>query len=88
LENALDISDFSIDVKNTVPDLDFDPDALRVRHREERDKRHRGDGNDESVEVKGDNALAARKSVKPSTHREPQLLERGRPGSQPRSTPR
>ena len=59
MENALDISDFSIDVKNAVLDLDFDPDALRARYREERDKRHRSDGNDQSVEVKGDNALAA-----------------------------
>jgi hypothetical protein len=46
-------------VKNAVLDLDFDPDALRARYREERDKRHRSDGNAQSVEVKGDNARAA-----------------------------
>ena len=35
-------------------DLGFDPDALRERYRIERDKRLRGDGNDQYVEVKGD----------------------------------
>ncbi|HKM99272.1 MAG TPA: NAD(P)/FAD-dependent oxidoreductase [Candidatus Binataceae bacterium] len=34
--------------------LDFDPDALRARYREERDKRLRSDGNAQYVEVKGD----------------------------------
>ena len=34
--------------------LDFDPDALREKYREERDKRLRADGNDQYVEVKGD----------------------------------
>jgi cyclohexanone monooxygenase len=31
----------------------FDPDALRAKYRRERDKRLRGDGNDQYVEVKG-----------------------------------
>ncbi len=35
-------------------DLGFDPDALRARYREERDKRLRADGNDQYVEVKGE----------------------------------
>jgi cyclohexanone monooxygenase len=34
-------------------DLGFDPDALRNKYREERDKRLREDGNDQYVEVKG-----------------------------------
>ena len=39
---------------SAVPSLDFDPDALRERYREERDKRVRADGNDQYVEVVGD----------------------------------
>ena len=35
-------------------DLGFDPDALRDRYREEREKRLRADGNDQYIEVKGD----------------------------------
>jgi cyclohexanone monooxygenase len=35
-------------------DLGFDPDALRTKYREERDKRIRADGNDQYLEVKGD----------------------------------
>src|SRR5215472_13614137 len=34
--------------------LGFDPDALRAKYREERDKRIRADGNEQYVEVKGD----------------------------------
>src|SRR5260221_11831550 len=34
--------------------LDFDPDVLREKYREERDKRLRSDGNEQFVEVKGD----------------------------------
>ena len=34
-------------------DLGFDPDALRRKYREERDKRLRADGNDQYLEVKG-----------------------------------
>ena len=34
--------------------LDFDPDLLRNKYREERDKRLRSDGNDQYQEVKGD----------------------------------
>ncbi len=36
------------------PPLDFDPDALREKYRIERDKRLRGDGNSQWIEVKGD----------------------------------
>jgi cyclohexanone monooxygenase len=48
------MGDFSTDVKNAVSGIDFDPDALRARYREERDKRIRSDGNEQYVEVKGD----------------------------------
>lgn len=37
-----------------MPDLGFDPDALRRRYREERDKRLREDGNEQYVEIKGE----------------------------------
>ena len=33
---------------------DFDPDFLRKKYREERDKRLREDGNDQYIEVKGE----------------------------------
>ena len=36
------------------PELGFDPDALREKYREERDKRLREDGNAQYIEVKGD----------------------------------
>ncbi|MFT5015036.1 MAG: cation diffusion facilitator CzcD-associated flavoprotein CzcO, partial [Dinoroseobacter sp.] len=35
-------------------DLDFDPVALRIKYREEIDKRLREDGNEQYIEVKGD----------------------------------
>src|SRR5271155_1651398 len=34
--------------------FDFDPEALRAKYREERDKRVRSDGNEQYVEVRGD----------------------------------
>ena len=34
--------------------IDFDPDALRAKYQEERDKRLRADGNEQYVEVQGD----------------------------------
>ena len=36
------------------PVIDFDPEALRARYRDERDKRQRPDGNDQYIETKGD----------------------------------
>ena len=39
---------------NGQTEFDFDPDALRAKYREERDKRLRTDGNEQYVEVKGD----------------------------------
>jgi cyclohexanone monooxygenase len=42
------------EVANVEQGLDFDPDALRAKYREERDKRLRPDANDQYVEVKGD----------------------------------
>ena len=47
------MSNFSNDL-NEVPGIDFDPNALRAKYREERDKRVRADGNDQYTEVKGD----------------------------------
>jgi len=40
--------------RNPHHNLGFDPDALRAKYREERDKRIRPDGNDQYQEVKGD----------------------------------
>ncbi len=37
-----------------LQEFDFDPDSLRTKYREERDKRIRTDGNEQYVEVKGD----------------------------------
>ena len=37
-----------------MSDLGFDPDALRRKYREERDKRIRADGNDQYLEVEGE----------------------------------
>ena len=34
--------------------VSFDPDQLREKYREERDKRVRADGNDQYIEVSGD----------------------------------
>ncbi len=43
------------DSRQSAPaDLGFDPDALRAKYREERDKRIRSDGNDQYVQVNGD----------------------------------
>jgi len=39
---------------NDSTELGFDPDALRAKYREERDRRLRADGNDQYLEVKGD----------------------------------
>src|SRR3984957_17271076 len=39
---------------NGNPGIDFDPDALRAKYREERDKRIRPDGNEQYVEAQGD----------------------------------
>ena len=39
---------------NGAQEFDFDPDTLRAKYREERDKRIRPDGNEQYVEVKGD----------------------------------
>src|SRR5580692_2441265 len=39
---------------NGQQEFDFDPEALRTKYREERDKRVRNDGNSQYVEVKGD----------------------------------
>ena len=41
------------DLKNAAG-IDFDPEELRARYREERDKRMRADGNEQYIETKGD----------------------------------
>src|SRR5580704_8407196 len=48
------MSEVSTEAKNAVPGIDFDPEALRAKYRQERDKRIRDDGNEQYVEVKGD----------------------------------
>ena len=54
------------------PELGFDPDALREKYREERDKRLRPDGNDQYVEVAGAFAHFERDPyVEPGYTREP-----------------
>ena len=40
--------------RNDSTELGFDPDALRAKYREERDRRLRADGNDQYLEVKGE----------------------------------
>src|SRR3954451_11158597 len=41
-------------IADLVGDIPFDPDALRDKYREERDKRIRPDGNEQYVEVKAE----------------------------------
>ena len=41
-------------IMSVTADLPYDPDALRERYREEREKRLRDDGNEQYVEMKGD----------------------------------
>ena len=43
-------------IMSVTADLPYDPDALRERYREEREKRLRDDGNEQYVEMKGDYA--------------------------------
>src|SRR5437870_8782202 len=50
MSDSANISPASTDTQN----LEFDPDALRAKYREERDRRVRADGNEQYVEVKGD----------------------------------
>ena len=53
-------------------DLGFDPDALRERYREEREKRLRPDGNDQYLEVTGEfSHLVDDPYVEPGYMREP-----------------
>ena len=51
----------------------FDPEALREKYREERDKRLRADGNDQYLEVKGEFARFLEDPyVEPGFERAPQ----------------
>ena len=53
-------------------DLAFDPDALRAKYREEREKRLRADGNEQYREVKGELARFVEDPyVEPGFAREP-----------------
>jgi len=55
-----------------APGIDFDPDALRAKYREERDKRIRPDGNAQYVETTGDFAhFVDDPYVEPGFTREP-----------------
>ena len=56
--------------------IDFDPNALRDKYREERDKRLREDGNDQYIEVTGDfSHYVDDPYVEPNFLREPILEE-------------
>ena len=48
------MSDSTIELADLLGGIDFDPDAVRDRYREERDKRLRDDGNEQYVEVTAD----------------------------------
>jgi cation diffusion facilitator CzcD-associated flavoprotein CzcO len=48
------MSDISTNPKDAALGIDFDPEALRAKYREERDRRIRDDGNQQYLEVKGD----------------------------------
>src|SRR3954463_5181788 len=54
-----------------MPDLPFDPAALREKYREERDKRLRADGNDQYIEVAGDFARYVEDPYAAPIEREP-----------------
>ena len=57
-------------------DLEFDPDALRARYREERDKRIRSEGNEQYTEVEGAFAHYVEDPyVEPGFAREPSMDE-------------
>ena len=47
------MSDISTNPKDAALGIDFDPEALRAKYREERDRRIRDDGNQQYLEVKG-----------------------------------
>src|SRR5713101_1211869 len=47
-------TDQGLSTSDGAKEFDFDPETLRARYREERDKRIRPDGNEQYVEVKGD----------------------------------
>jgi cyclohexanone monooxygenase len=53
-EFALMSKDANVSANSSAQGIDFDPDALRAKYREERDKRVRSDGNEQYLEVKGD----------------------------------
>ncbi len=56
----------------TIENLPFDPETLRTKYREERDKRLRDDGNEQYAEVKGDFArFVDDPYVAPGFHRAP-----------------
>jgi cation diffusion facilitator CzcD-associated flavoprotein CzcO len=62
-------------VKPTTDDPGFDPDALRAKYRQERDKRIRSDGNDQYVEVRGSFAHFAEDPFTESGYTRPALTD-------------
>src|SRR4051794_18516470 len=52
-DHGTDASATHTHTHTTKTDLPFDPDALRRKYQEERDKRLRADGNEQYVEIKG-----------------------------------
>ena len=64
--------------RNDSTELGFDPDALRAKYREERDRRLRADGNDQYLEVKGEFArFVDDPYVEPGFTRSPDRLLQG-----------
>ena len=53
---ATELDDRTIEetAEQAATEFGFDPDALRRKYREERDKRLREDGNEQYIEVKGE----------------------------------
>src|SRR5712692_9392235 len=47
-------TDQGLSTSDGAKEFDFDPEALRAKYQDERDKRIRSDGNEQYVEVKGD----------------------------------
>lgn len=48
------MADFETVLTETLGEIDFDPQVLKARYLAERDKRLRGDANDQYIEVTGD----------------------------------
>src|SRR6187455_584471 len=61
-----------VTMSQTTAECSFDPDALREKYRQERDRRLRPDGNDQYIEIKGEFAhFIEDPYVEPGFTREP-----------------